>query len=67
MKSYKPTKKWWSALVGGLAGIATVWIESGSFDNVEEGMVASLVLALVAAYAKRNDETPGGVPEKPVV
>jgi hypothetical protein len=61
-KSYIPTKKWFAALAGGLASIIAVWIQSGSFDGTEKGMAATLLVALVGAYFKENDATPGGVP-----
>lgn len=62
--SWKPTKKWFTALYTGLTSIGAVWLASGSFDvQGEEGaMVATLIVSLVGAYLKRNDQTPGGVP-----
>jgi hypothetical protein len=61
-QSWLPTKKWYGALAGGVASIVAVWIQSGSFDGTEKGMAATLIVALVAAYFKENDPTPGGVP-----
>jgi hypothetical protein len=62
--SWKPTKKWFTALYTGLTSIGAVWLASGSFDvQGEEGaMLATLIVSLVGAYLKRNDPTPGGVP-----
>lgn len=62
--SWIPTKKWFASLVGGLASIAAVWIESGNFDDTEKGMLGTLIVGLVAAYFKSNDPTPthDGVP-----
>jgi hypothetical protein len=61
-----PTKKWWAALTGGLASVAASWIVTGAFDDVERGMCATLLTALVASYWKENDATAGGVPGAPV-
>ena len=57
-----PTKKWWAALVTGVAGIVGSWIVTGAFDDVERGMTATLLSSLAVAYFKTNDPTPGGVP-----
>lgn len=65
MKSWVPTRKWFTALVTGAASIAAVWIESGTFDGTEKGMAATLVTSLVGAYVASNLNTPGGVPTKP--
>ena len=64
-KKYLPTRKWWAALVTGLAAIAANWIESGAFDDVERGMGAALIVALAGGYFKSNAETPGGVTPAP--
>lgn len=64
--TWKPTKKWISALVVGLAGIAGSWIVTGAFDDVERGMAATLLSSLAVAYFKSNDDTPGGVPVEQV-
>jgi len=62
--SWKPTKKWYALLAGGLASIAASWIVTGAFDDVERGMAATLLTGLVTAYFKSNDqtETKDGVP-----
>jgi hypothetical protein len=65
-QGWKPTKKWWSSLVVGAAGIAGSWIVTGAFDDVERGMAATLISALVVSYFKSNDPTPGGVPDATV-
>lgn len=57
-----PTKKWFAALVTGVAGILGSWIVTGAFDDVERGMAATLLSSLAVAYFKANDPTPGGVP-----
>lgn len=62
--SWLPTKKWWAAFSGAVASIVASWIVTGSFDDVERGMVATALVSLVAAYFKSNDGTPAGVPEK---
>ena len=64
VKSNLPTKKWWAALVTGVAGIVGSWLVTGAFDDVERGMAATLLSSLAVAYFKSNDATPGGVPTK---
>ena len=61
-KTWLPTRKWFAALVGGLASVAASWIVTGAFDDVERGMVGTLVVALATSYFKSNEDTPGGVP-----
>lgn len=61
-KSWKPTKKLIASTVTGLASIAASWIVTGAFDDVERGMTATLVVAVVTAYFKSNDDVPAGVP-----
>lgn len=51
-----PTKKWWAAFTGAVASVAASWIISGAFDDVERGMCATALTALVAAYWKQNDQ-----------
>jgi hypothetical protein len=58
--SWKPTRKWWAQVTGGLASIAASWILSGAFDDVERGMVATLITASVASYWLPNVATRGG-------
>ena len=65
--SWAPTKKWIASAVTGVASIVASLIVTGAFDDVERGMAATLVASLAAAYFKSNDDTPGGVPETPVV
>lgn len=61
-KSWKPTKKWIAGAVTGLASIAASWIVTGAFDDVERGMLGTLLVGLAGSYFKSNDNTPGGVP-----
>ena len=63
--SWRPTRKWIGGLVTGLAGVAASWIVTGAFDDVERGMVGTLITSLAAAYWVSNDPTPGGVPGGP--
>lgn len=58
-----PTKKWYAALVTGVASVLASWIATGAFDDVEQGMCATLLIALAGAWVKENDKTPGGVPQ----
>lgn len=60
--SWKPTKKWLAAAIGGLLTIVVHAIASGAWDTTEWGEVVALLGALGAAYTKGNDPTPGGVP-----
>ncbi len=62
--SWKPTKKWFALVAGGAASIAASWIVTGAFDDVERGMVATLLVSAAGAYFKSNDqtETKDGVP-----
>lgn len=53
--SWKPSKKWWAALLTGVAGIAGSWIVTGAFDDVERGMTGTLLATLVAVYFKTNE------------
>lgn len=57
---YKPTKKWWTSLVTGVASIVVSVIASGEFGNTEETATKVLVLALIGAYLKSNDSTATG-------
>jgi len=59
--SWKPTRKWFAALLLSSAGIGASVIESGAFDDAERGMLGALLLGLVSAYFKSNAPTPGGV------
>ena len=58
--SWKPTKKCWAMLAGGLASIAASWIVTGAFDDVERGMAATLLVGAVGSYFKSNDSTESG-------
>jgi hypothetical protein len=55
-----PTKKWYAQVVGGLAAIAVVFLESGDFNDVEKGMLGTLLSAAVLSYFKSNDATSTG-------
>jgi hypothetical protein len=62
-RSYKPTKKWFAALAGGVGSILVHLAASDfEFGDTEEGMVVALIVGLISAYVKENDQTPGGVP-----
>lgn len=63
-KTWIPTRKWFAGLAGSAASILASWIVTGAFDDVERGMGATALVALVASYFKSNADTPGGVPEK---
>lgn len=59
-KPYIPTKKWFAALVAGLAAVVGHAILSGGWDETENGELGALAISLAGAYIKRNDPTPGG-------
>jgi len=63
-KTWLPTKKWLAGLSGSIASILASWIITGAFDDVERGMCATALVALVASYWKSNTDEPGGVPTK---
>lgn len=63
-KSWKPTKKWFAALVTSASGILLSVIESGEFGATEESALKVAIAALVVAYLFPNADTPGGVPVK---
>lgn len=58
--SWRPTRKWYAAAAGAVASIAASWIVSGSFDDVERGMLGTAAVSLVAAYFKSNSYGTGG-------
>lgn len=59
----KPTKKWYAALITGVAAIVASVVVSGQFGDAERGAVGALIVSLAGAFVKANDPTPGGVPE----
>lgn len=61
-KTWRPTNKWIASAITGVASVVASWLATGAFDDVERGMTATLVAALVAAYFRSNQDTPGGVP-----
>lgn len=60
-KKWLPTKKWLIAAVSGASALVISALESGEFGNTEEAGLKTLAVALLLAYIKRNDPTPGGV------
>jgi hypothetical protein len=63
-RSWKPTKKWYAALVGAITPILLSGIESGFDVDTEGSMAVTALAALALAYIKSNDSTPSadGVP-----
>jgi hypothetical protein len=63
--SWKPTKKWWAALVGAATPIILSGIESGFDVDTEGAMAVTALAALALSYIKRNDQTVSadGVPQ----
>ena len=57
LKPYVPTKKWFAALIVGLATVASHAVLSGGWDETENGELVALGTALAGAYLKRNDKT----------
>lgn len=63
--SWMPTKKWFASLAGAVGAILVHFGATDlTFGDTEEGMIVAAVSALVLAYLRRNDPTPGGVPAK---
>ncbi len=63
--SWVPTKKVLAALVGSVGSILVHFGATDfTFGETERGMIVAAVSALVLAYFKQNDSTPGGVPTK---
>lgn len=62
--SWVPTKKWFAALITGIAAVAAHGVVTGDFGSAEKGELYALAVSLLAAYWKSNDPVPGGVPEK---
>lgn len=61
-KSWLPTRKWYALVASGVASIVAHWIVTGAFDDVERGMLGTLLVGAVGSYFKSNEDTPGGVP-----
>lgn len=55
--NWKPTRKWWSLFATTVATILANLIESGQFDEVERGMIATALVGLTAAYWTPNQDT----------
>jgi hypothetical protein len=61
--SWMPTKKWFAALAGSAATLLAHFAATDfTFGDTEQGMIVTAASALVLAYLRRNDPTPGGVP-----
>jgi tellurite resistance protein len=57
IKPYVPTKKWFAALIVGVATVIAHAVASGGWDATENGELLALATALGGAYIKRNDPT----------
>lgn len=51
-----PTDKWISSLAISAGAILGSWVGSGAFDDVERGMAASAIPALIGAYFITNKD-----------
>lgn len=51
-----PTDKWIASATTGVAAIVSSWVATGGFDDIERGMVATLIPALVSAYFITNKD-----------
>lgn len=51
-----PSRKWFTARVTALAGLATMWATTGSWDTEETLMAITVVSAAALAYRVKNDE-----------
>jgi hypothetical protein len=51
-----PTDKWIGSAVISAGAILGSWVGSGAFDDVERGMAASAIPALIGAYFLSNKD-----------
>ena len=58
--SFRPTRKWWAALVGAVTPIVYSAVDTGAFDKPEQLATVTTVSSLLLAYIWRNDATPSG-------
>jgi hypothetical protein len=64
-KTWVPTRKWFYAQAIALGGLATSAIQSG-WDETESVLAVGIVVQAIVTYVLPNEDTPGGVPVKPL-
>lgn len=52
--NWTPTRKWVASVAGSVAAIVASLIQSGQFDELERGMLATAVVSLTASYFTPN-------------
>jgi hypothetical protein len=57
-----PSKKWIASRVTALAGLATMWVTTGSWDQEESVAAIALVTAAIISYLIPNTDDGGGAP-----
>lgn len=62
--SWRPTRKWWVALIAGLFTIGAHAVGSDAWDDTEWAELLTLGASLAIAWGAPNAPTPGGVPLK---
>lgn len=66
IKSAAPTRKWVAAQVVALAAIATMYVSTGGWNQEESVALIGWFVQAATTYLVPNEDTPGGVPTKPV-
>ena len=62
VKSWRPTKKWWAALVTVAGSWVANLITAGGFTKTIAIALVGIVSQMIVAYLVPNDNTLGGVP-----
>lgn len=62
VKSWRPTNKWWAALVTVTGSWVANLITAGSFTKTIAIALVGIVAQMIVAYLVPNSDTPGGVP-----
>lgn len=62
-RGFRPTNKWWAALISGLFTIGAHAFGSDGWDNTEWAELMTLGASLALAYVTPNSPTPGGAPD----
>lgn len=56
-RRWLPSDKWIGGTASGAASIAASWVATGAFDELERGMLATLISTAVPAYFLTNRES----------
>ena len=64
VKSRRPTKKWWAALVTVTGSCVVSLITAGAFTKAIAIALVGIVSQMTVAYLVPNDNTLGGVPSR---